>query len=261
MMKSFIHNFYFFDSALKHKLKTTYSLFLCVICLNFPLLASSKLILIDPGHGGSDTGARFEQNREAQIVLKISKLLKHELEKQGYRAKLTRTSDKYLGLETREKIAKKIKPDIFISLHANSAPTEKQSGLEIYFRSSKPSDGIYYHHFHGTEKGMALINKVKKIRSQQNEDNNLAFILNDLKYQSSTQKSFRLARSILESWKDKKSKHSIKQSGFYILQTALVPSVLIELGYLSNSKDRKKLLSPTHQKKIAKQIAQGLKNF
>src|SRR5689334_9020050 len=117
--------------------------FLCVFVLLSPLYiqASQLHVIVDPGHGGTDKGAVYEGLKESEIVLKVARRLVLLLEKdKRFKVTMTRTGDETMSLGERTRLAKDVAGDVFLSIHVNTAGTEKAKGAEIYFQNQMPPD-------------------------------------------------------------------------------------------------------------------------
>jgi|GEM_PF-802347 N-acetylmuramoyl-L-alanine amidase len=201
-----------------------------------------KYIIIDPGHGGKDPGAVVGNLKEKDINLKISLFLRDELIKKfpDLKIVLTRTDDKYLSLEERVKFVNsfisKEYTGIMISIHCNSNPfSNKSNGLEVYFLDYQIAD----------EKIKNLVSEENKSENKEsNEDFN--FFVNRILNENLIYSSNYLAKLIFESFKNKNSiisPNKISGAPFYVIAYSEMPSVLIELGYLTNPNDSKNILS------------------
>ena len=223
---------------------------------------SAKTIVIDAGHGGKDAGAvgrgkLYEKN----IVYNISKYVKYELRKSGFKVYLTRTRDKYVELSSRTKYANKKKADLFISIHANAVPRSKAhriEGVETFFLSPARSERA--------KRAAALENKGDMKKMGWSSKNSLLTILNRSKITASNKAAIDVQKNMLHILRKKYGKKTIKDGGvregpFWVLVGAQMPSILIEVGYITHPKERKRLASTTYQKLIAKGIANGVKSY
>ena len=172
-------------------------------------------VLVDPGHGGKDPGALSGSLQESGINLKVAFFLKDYLKKDPrFKVYLTRESDRYLSLENRVKISQRIKPDIFISLHANSFKDSSFKGAQFYFLNQLPPE----------KESMYLAFKkshvLKKKKNQSIKKDDLYFILEDLKKNHQIRYSSYLAKSLSKSWKTPKAPHPfrINQAPFYLFR-------------------------------------------
>lgn len=209
-------------------------------------------IVVDPGHGGTDNGAIYFGKREADITLQVAQELTQLIQQNDhFQVSLTRSNDQQLSLEQRVEFATQKNADLFVSIHANAANTSKAKGTQVYFQNSLPPD----------EDALFLANvenqnviKEKRQNNTQNEPSkkaDLHSIVEDLQRQSRLHFSFRLAQKLAKTWK---SENSIKQAPFYVITKNQMPAVLIEMGFLSNPQEAKKLSLPDYQKDIAKKI-------
>lgn len=227
-------------------------------------------IIIDPGHGGTDTGAVVGSAKEAHIALEIAQRLKNELKKNpDIQVTMTRETDLLLPLPDRVKIAEESKAELFISLHANSAPDRRARGMEIFFQNNLPPD----------EDSMYLANIENQINSQGPTENtkseqlssdapsltkqgDLVAIIEDLKRQHRMFDSIRLTKSLAEKMKfEKQTNVSIKQAPFFVVSKTKIPSTLIEVGFLTNSTEAKELQTAERQNEIATKIAAAIFDF
>ena len=215
-------------------------------------------VVIDPGHGGIDPGAispnkHFEKN----VTLIFAKKLKKELEKnKNFNVLLTRSSDVFVGLKRRVEISRTANADLFISLHADSIKNRRHRGISIYTLSEKASD-----------KDAALLakreNKSDIIAGLDQESSEVTDILIDLAKRETMNSAAEVAKFLLDriSPKFKLIKKSHRFAGFAVLKALDTPSVLIELGYLSNKKDEKNLLSRTYQDNFVTILADLIQQF
>ncbi|PIF03998.1 MAG: N-acetylmuramoyl-L-alanine amidase [Arcobacter sp.] len=226
------------------------------------LYPSKKTIVIDPGHGGKDSGARYKRKRlEKDIVLKISKYLKDELQRKGFKVFLTRTRDKYIKLPNRTKYANKKHADIFISVHANAARknrANKAHGVESYFLSPARSARA--------KRIAALENKGDMSGMGWSSKNSLLTILNRAKITAANKMAIDIQKNMLYTLRKQYGKKNIRDGGvregpFWVLVGAQMPSVLIEVGYISHPKEGYRISTKRYQKLIAKGIANGIESY
>ncbi len=227
-----------------------------------PLKKKTKrkpLIVIDPGHGGIDPGAIGNGTMEKTITLAVAKALKKQLEATGrFRVELTRDKDIYIPLRDRFKIARDGAADLFISLHADSHANAKTRGASVYTLSETASDSE-------AEALAAKENKSDVIAGVDlsNESKVVTGILIDLAQRETTNLSARFAKMLVKSLK--KDTLMLEQShrfaGFAVLKAPDVPSVLLEMGYISSDEDQRLLTSKAHQKSLAKAISGAIENF
>lgn len=221
--------------------------------------ASKPLIVIDPGHGGIDPGAIGNDTMEKTITLAVAKAVKKELEATGrFRAILTRDKDVYLPLRDRFRVARENGAELFISLHADSHANSKTRGASVYTLSEKASDS----------EAAALAAKENKSDviagvDLTNESKVVSGILIDLAQRETINLSARFAKLMVNALKKDTLMlgNSHRFAGFAVLKAPDVPSVLLEMGYISSDEDQLLLTSKKHQKKLAKAITQAISGF
>ncbi len=219
-----------------------------------------KLIVIDAGHGGHDTGAIGGGKREKDLVLQISKRLERQLKKEGYSVSMTRRKDRFLKLPQRTKIADKKNAAIFISIHANSVPKRKRNkvhGVETFFlqktRDAR-SQRIAERENRAVLKGMNRLSRNVVIDS----------VLAGPKIVESNKLAIDVHRRIMTNlhtrYKGVKD-GGVRHAPFWVLVGASRPSILVEVGYISHPTERKRLFTPRYQELIAKGIAEGVDSY
>ena len=200
-----------------------------------PVKLGMKTIMVDAGHGGSDPGAINGSHKEKVYTLQIAKRLQTQLEKLGFRVIMTRTGDTYPTLQERAALCKKYKPDLYISIHCNSATSKTPAGIETY--RAVPVGGT-------ETKG----SKVKTEKQSANE-----FDANSSRLAYEVQKGMLAATG----GTDRGTRHQ----AIYVIGNASCPAVLVEVGYLSNDAEVKKIASPEYQNKIVSGILAGLAGY
>ncbi|GAA7436412.1 N-acetylmuramoyl-L-alanine amidase [Helicobacter pylori] len=219
-----------------------------------------KKIVLDAGHGGKDCGAMSANLVcEKDIVLEVVKFLHKELKKRGYSVLLTRDKDIYIDLVARTELANKKSADLFISVHANSIPkrsTSNAHGIETYFLSTARSE------------------RARKVAEQENKDDvNLmdyfskSLLLNSLNTQRlivsnklAIDVQYGMLQSIRKNYPDVVD-GGVREGPFWVLAGALMPSILIEIGYNSHAIESRRIQSKPYQKILAKGIADGIDSF
>ncbi|MGN8541477.1 N-acetylmuramoyl-L-alanine amidase family protein [Helicobacter pylori] len=219
-----------------------------------------KKIVLDAGHGGKDCGAMSANLVcEKDIVLEVVKFLHKELKKRGYSVLLTRDKDIYIDLVGRTELANKKSADLFISVHANSVPkrsTSNAHGIETYFLSTARSE------------------RARKVAEQENKDDvNLmdyfskSLLLNSLNTQRlivsnklAIDVQYGMLQSVRKNYPDVVD-GGVREGPFWVLAGALMPSILIEIGYNSHAIESKRIQSKPYQKILAKGIADGIDSF
>ena len=216
-----------------------------------------KRIVIDPGHGGKDSGCRIGgRYKEKNITLKIARFLAEKLRKRlGCEVFLTRNKDIFLSLERRTAIANMKKADLFISLHVNAHRDRRIHGLETYFLNM------------ATDERAVMVAARENATSEKNISD-LQTILNDLMLNTKINESSRLAHNVQTGMVINSKKMyrrikslGVKQAPFYVLIGAQMPAILVEVGFLSNSTERKRLLSAKYQRRLAEGIYSGISSY
>ncbi len=226
-------------------------------------------IIIDPGHGGKDPGAIGPSGtQEKEINLKTALLLKELFDTSDVEALLTRESDTYLSLRSRKDFANDKKADLFLSLHMNAiggkkAKREAINGYSVFFLDIARNDKAK-----ATELLENSALEFDGIDPLKKESGDIGFIMNDLMLNQYLYESEDLAVMIVENMTREfpenefhKSLTGIMQAGFYVLDGPLMPSVLFEMGYISNSYDEALMKSEKNQKRIARIIFDSVMNF
>lgn len=228
---------------------------------NAPFLKRGKpVIVIDPGHGGLDPGAEGRRGSlEKHIVLAYAKALRDRLQRSGrYEVMLTRDDDTFIMLRKRVDIARKAGASLFISLHADSADGIEAQGLSVYTVSEKASD----------EEAEALAARENKADilagmdlSDERED--VASILISLAERDTKNRSATLADMLVTSLDDRVQllPNSHRFAGFAVLKAPDVPSVLVEIGFLSHPKEEKLINSKAYRNKVVAGIAAGIDRY
>lgn len=217
-----------------------------------------RKVVIDPGHGGKDPGAISKTGlREKDVVLDVSQRIKKELEKSGIDVVMTRDSDNFITLSRRAEIANKCDADLFVSIHANANRSRWMSGFEIYCLSEATDDNA--------RALAASENSVLKYEegSFAKHSKDLDAIVWDLRFTEHRVESIELAEFICQSVTDnlKMRNRGIKSARFYVLKYVEMPSVLVEMSYLSNKTDEKNLNKSSYKQGLAEGIASGIINY
>lgn len=215
-----------------------------------------KKVIIDAGHGGKDPGAVGRGGlKEKDVVLDIAKRLKDKLNALGINVVLTRESDKSISLGQRNRIANKNAGEepFFISIHANASRSRWVSGVEVFYLSESIDDN-----FRAFQTAKDYDLNLKEGYSGKNT----AIIIWDLIHTDDRKSSNYLADLICLSLSRNVSQRNrgAKQAGFYVLK-AHVPAVLVEVGFISNIQEEKKLRDSSYRDKIAKGIAEGVRQY
>jgi N-acetylmuramoyl-L-alanine amidase len=217
------------------------------------------IIAIDPGHGGKDPGAiGHKGTREKDITLALAKKLKTQINRTaGFRAVLTRDSDRFVVLRHRVEKARKHRADLFVSLHADAFKSPKVEGASVYALSLHGASSEAARWIAHKENASDLLGGI----SLDDKDDLIASVLLDLSQTATIQDSLELGSDVLKHLGKvgKLNKRSVQQAGFAVLKAPDMPSILVETAFISNPKEERRLKSPKHQHKIAKAILAGIK--
>jgi N-acetylmuramoyl-L-alanine amidase len=223
------------------------------------LNTKNKLILIDAGHGGKDGGAvGYKKTIEKNIVLKVALELRNELKKRGYKTKMTRSTDKFIPLKNRTKIANKSNADLFISVHANSTASKKLSakGIESYFLSPAKSERA--------KRVAATENKVDLKTMGGSSQKTFLNFLNRTKVIESNKFAIDIQKNLLSTLEDKYlhiKDNGVREAPFWVLVGAQMPAVLVEIGFITNPLEAKRMRTKQYQNTLAKGIANGIDSY
>jgi N-acetylmuramoyl-L-alanine amidase len=224
-----------------------------------PLDSSRPLVVIDAGHGGFDPGAGHDAVREKDITLALAKALRDELiEGGGVRVALTRDDDRFLVLEERAGIARRMKADLFISIHADAAPSGDARGGTVYVLSERGS----------TQTAALLAEKENRANvingvalSSQSDD--VSSILVDLAQRETTAQSEDFAALVLREGRG--SLHfkdsAIQSAAFVVLKSADLPSVLFEAGYITSPEDAAWLWSDSGRSAFSTSVSKAIRVY
>lgn len=257
---------------------------------------NQRLIVLDPGHGGHDTGASNGEAMESEIALKITKLVGDRLEKSGLKVIYTREKDEWVSLEKRALIANRAKADLFVSIHLNSSTDTRAHGKEFYFQNQVPAD----------EEALFLANRENNrahtapgadassesdlntdrvaqagLRTAEasrlpevNIDNprvrhDVKSILEDLDRSARVKFSSELAIQLSNEWNkaaplasvNKTAGRAIRQAPFFLVSNVAMPSVLVEVGFLSHKREGARLRQEAYQIALADSLAAGIRKW
>jgi len=220
------------------------------------------LVVLDPGHGGIDTGAVARTGQmEKDIVLDFAKRLRARIEKFGkYRVLMTRNDDSYVPLDERVRMARNAGASLFVSIHADSLPRNEgdAQGATVYTLSNKASDA-QAEELAEKQNGADIIAGV----NLKAEPNDVAGILIDLAQRETKSFSLQFAHDVVGDLRGvaRLHKEPIKSAGFRVLKAPDVPSVLVELGYVSDREDLKSLMSDAWRDRTADSIAAAIDSY
>ncbi|EPD5728631.1 N-acetylmuramoyl-L-alanine amidase family protein, partial [Campylobacter jejuni] len=223
---------------------------------------SGKLVVIDAGHGGKDSGALSDKKgslKEKDIVLSTALKLGNELKKRGYKVLYTRSSDKFINLRDRTKYANDKRADLFISIHANAAPNatkaKSSEGVETFFLSPARSE------------------RSKKAAEKENQGDfeeinyfskqSILNFLNREKIVASNKLAIDVQKNILTQTRKKYKivDGGVREAPFWVLVGAQMPAILIEIGYITHPNEGKRIANKAFQDLLVKGIADGVESY
>lgn len=220
------------------------------------------IVVIDAGHGGRDPGGVANGYREKDVALNVSLLLGKLLSNTEIKVVYTRKTDVFIGLWKRGKIANNAKADLFVSIHCNTVNNSKPYGTETFvlgLHANKQNLEIAK-----KENAVILLEDDYKERYEGFDPNSEESVLGlTLLQEENLDKSFSLAAEIQQNFSQnlKRKNRGVKQAGFVVLHQTYMPSVLIELGFLSNKNEGKFLDSKMGQQQMAKEIAKAITKY
>ena len=227
-----------------------------------PRSADDKLVVvIDAGHGGEDPGAvGAKKTLEKELVLKIAKYLKKELDAvPGIRAELTRKGDYYIPLRKRTKVATDLNADLFVSIHADAFTRRSAHGISVFALSTRGAT---------SERARVLANKenaadVVAGENLSHKEPDVAEVLAGLSFDAKIDRSISLGSMVRMrlSRVGKLHGNDVERAGFVVLKAPSIPSILVEVGFISNPAEERKLRTKAYQKKIAKEIKTGIVEY
>ncbi|WP_122874206.1 N-acetylmuramoyl-L-alanine amidase family protein [Campylobacter showae] len=219
--------------------------------------AKGKVVVLDAGHGGDDPGAINGSLKEKNIVLSIAQKAGKELQGRGYKVYYTRSKDKFINLRDRTKYANDKAADLFISIHANAAPSKTKAatmrGIETFFLSPARSER--------SKNAAALENKSDIEEMNYFSKQTFLNFLNREKIIASNKLAIDVQREVLARAKSVSSKASdggVREAPFWVLVGALMPAVLLEVGYITHPGEGELINNSKYQDALAKGLADGI---
>ena len=211
---------------------------------------TGPLVVLDPGHGGDDQGARGPGGEEEKhITLAVARLTAQRLQAGGVATRMTRDSDETLALVDRTSVANRLKADVFVSIHLNASQARGARGAETYFMNADASD--------------AQAAQAAERENASGGGDAVQLILWDLAHTANLSASSQLARNLqtklnaLHGIADR----GVKQAPFVVLTGATMPAALVEIGFLSHPEEAQRLLSPEFQNEIAAALTAGIEDY
>jgi N-acetylmuramoyl-L-alanine amidase len=231
-----------------------------------PSIANSKkprpyIVVLDPGHGGEDPGAIGRRGtREKDIVLAIARKLKDMLDDDPqYRVALTRDADFFVPLDARVQRARRLKADLFVSIHADAFIHPQANGSSVFALSERGATSTAAKWLANKENDADLIGGV----NLNTRDTHLARTLLDLSQTAQINDSLKVGKMVLSEMSEinRLHKQQVEQAGFAVLKAPDIPSILIETAFISNPDEERKLRDRRYQEKLAEAIADGIRAY
>ncbi|PRY66187.1 N-acetylmuramoyl-L-alanine amidase [Vreelandella songnenensis] len=221
------------------------------------------IIAIDPGHGGEDPGAIGPGGtREKDVVLDIARKLAADVNgTPGFKAVLIRDGDYYVGLRQRTQLAREQKADFFVSVHADAFSSPRPEGSSVYALSQRGATSETAQWLADSENRADLIGGVDGNLSLRDKDQVLRGVLLDLTMTATLNDSLSIGGQVLEQLGriNRLHKSRVEQAGFMVLKSPDIPSLLVEVGFISNPSEERRLRDPVHQQGLADAIFGGLR--
>lgn len=229
------------------------SLGISSVALAAPAAAPPRIVELDPGHGGSNAGARGAAPglSEKQLTLAVANLVAGKLREHGIDVRMTRTTDRTLTLRQRVAAADAVPADLFVSIHANASPTRTQRGYETYVLTTKGVD----------VDGRALRADTPTPRPGVAPD--IALVLDDVERGASQWEAAELAARMQRAIRDRRGPdgdRGVRQDAPHVLLGATMPAVLVEVGFIDHPLEGKQLADPAVQDKLASAIAEAIED-
>jgi N-acetylmuramoyl-L-alanine amidase len=203
---------------------------------------------VDAGQGGHDCGARSPFGLcEKTVTLDLAKRVAALLRKQGAKVTMTRENDRYVSLKERVEIARRAKADLFVSLHVNASRNRRAHGVETYVYGARASGR----------------RAQESVRRENAEANYMEIILSDLEQQAHHESSIRVAGVVEDEMVRRlrlvgRAGQKVFEAPFYVLARAGRPAVLVEVGFITNQEEERRLRSPAYRARLADSIVAGL---
>lgn len=224
-----------------------------------PAPRKAHVVVIDAGHGGHDPGAVGKDLKEKEVCLDVALRLAERLNRlPGFEAHLTRSDDRLISLGQRLRFAESKDADLFVSIHVNAAPSRAAVGAEVFYLSIGAA----------TDRASSELARLENeahpdyVVAEDAELQGLPFAVS-LRQSDTLLRSSRIAEVVLDVLAERKlgEPRGVKQAAFAVLKSFQVPSILVELGFISNPVDRKRLQTKEHRGKLAEALADGVRQY
>ena len=242
--------------------------FLCMILLAFGVVAKDFTVVIDAGHGGKDPGAVSANGklREKDITLKVALMVGESIKKNHPEVKVlyTRKTDVFVGLNDRARMANKADADLFISIHVNAAENRSAKGAETFTLGVEADRTKRNLDIAKRENGVILYEENhEKTYANFNPNSPESYIIFEFMQSEFVKESIHIAQYVQENFANDANRldRGVRQAGFLVLNATSMPSILVELGYISNAEESKYLASDAAQKRLSNCISKAFDSY
>lgn len=242
--------------------------FLCMILLAFGVVAKDFTVVIDAGHGGKDPGAVSATGkiREKDITLKVALMVGESIRKNHPEVKVlyTRKTDVFVGLNDRARMANKADADLFISIHVNAAENRSAKGAETFTLGVEADRTKRNLDIAKRENGVILYEENhEKTYANFNPNSPESYIIFEFMQSEFVKESIHIAQYVQENFANDANRldRGVRQAGFLVLNATSMPSILVELGYISNAEESKYLASDAAQKRLSNCISKAFDSY
>ena len=242
--------------------------FLCMILLAFGIEAKDFTVVIDAGHGGKDPGAVSATGkiREKDITLKVALMVGESIKKNHPEVKVlyTRKTDVFVGLNDRARMANKADADLFISIHVNAAENRSAKGAETFTLGVEADRTKRNLDIAKRENGVILYEENhEKTYANFNPNSPESYIIFEFMQSEFVKESIHIAQYVQENFANDANRldRGVRQAGFLVLNATSMPSILVELGYISNAEESKYLASDAAQKRLSNCISKAFDSY
>lgn len=223
------------------------------------------VVVIDAGHGGKDPGAiGAGGQKEKHVALAIAQMLARTVNQtKGYKARLVRNDDFFVPLRKRVDVARKYNADMFVSVHADAAPARTAKGASVFALSEHGATSTLARWMADQENASDLLG-AQQLLNLSDKDPMLANVILDMSMNATISSSLTLGNHVLDNVGEVSGVHGVKrveQAGFAVLKSPDIPSILVETGFISNSRDCSLLMDDRHRKKVARAIFSGIDGY
>ena len=249
-------------------MKQRFALFLCLLWVAVVADAQNFTVVIDAGHGGKDPGALSANRkvREKDITLKVALMVGESIKKNHPEVKVlyTRKTDVFVGLNDRARMANKADADLFISIHVNAAENRSAKGAETYTLGVEADRTKRNLDIAKRENGVILYeDNHEKTYANFNPNSPESYIIFEFMQSEFVKESIHIAQYVQENFANDANRHDrgVRQAGFLVLNATSMPSILVELGYISNAEEAKYLASDAAQKRLSNCISKAFDSY